>query len=72
MPEVFCVDLLANEGKGRDSYKGKTPVAVLADVVWFDEGYQRAVKGDVVKLDAMDARIFKGSAQVEFLDPAAE
>lgn len=68
MPQVFCVD-----PHGREPYKGKIPVKVLVDTLWFDEGYQKADKGEVVKLDVSDAAIYDGSTQVEFLDkkPAA-
>jgi len=59
--EFYCVD------PSRDAYKGKVPVEIVADVVWFDDGYQRAFKGDVVDFNAKDAAIYKNLPSVKFV-----
>lgn len=60
--ENFAVD------PTRAPYKPSVPVTVLADVVWLDEGHKRAFKGEIVKIDAMDAKFYLASGAVEAIE----
>lgn len=60
--ENFAVD------PDRPPYKATVPVTVMADVLWLDEGHKRAFKGEVIKIDAMDAKFYAASDAVEFIE----
>ena len=57
--EVFCVE------PDRVKYKPSVKAKVVADVIWFDDGYSRATKGAVVSLDQADAEALSEAKQVE-------
>jgi hypothetical protein len=49
---------------GRPQYKPKKPVRVVADIVWLDDGYMTAKKGEIIKVDEADFAILTKARQV--------
>jgi hypothetical protein len=62
MPEIFCVD------PSRDPYKASVGVRALSETVWFDDGHQRAKKGELFKLSKFDAVALSECGHVELID----